>query len=295
MKTDNTIILSDGRRLGYAEYGDANGKPVFLFHGCPGSRFDASLVEEKLSSLNARCFAIDRPGMGLSDYQRKRSILDFPDDLLELANHLQLSKFAVLGVSGGGPYALACAYKIPPNCLTGCAVVSGTGNYHTNKAELSRDAQKLLFIAKYFPSLVRVLLWREFGRNVDDKDWWDENYSKFSVGLPEPDKQIILNPDMKDRIIRKSIEAFRQGSKGPAYDFKLYAKSWGFALDELPSETRIFIFHGELDKNVPIGIVQVMSKSIPNCKTSFYPNEGHMSVFVNKLEDILSLIFVETT
>ncbi|MFX0090622.1 MAG: hypothetical protein ACFFBD_02575 [Candidatus Hodarchaeota archaeon] len=114
------------------------------------------------------------------------------------------------------------------------------------------------------------------------------NYSQFSMGLPEPDKQIICSSYIKDRVINNPIEAFRQGSKGPSHDFKLYAKSWGFALNEIPAKTMVLVFHGELDKNVPISIVRTMSGDISYCKTHFYPNEGHISVFINKLDDILS-------
>lgn len=152
------MLLRNGQKLGYAEYGAPNGRPVFFFHGFPGSRLEAAYVEDRLASLNARFLAINRPGMGLSDYQKNRSILDFPDIVFELARHLELDKFAVLGISGGGPYALACAYKIPSKLLLGCGVVSGTGNYAINKEGLNQNNQRLLFIAKHFSWIVRLLL-----------------------------------------------------------------------------------------------------------------------------------------
>ncbi len=131
-KDQNSQImkLSDGRRLGYAEYGDLNGRPVFYIHGNLGSRLEAAFVEEeKLRDLGIRLICIDRPGMGLSDYQSDRQILDLPNDILELTNHIGLAKrqFTIIGGSGGGPYALACAYKIPSDRLRSCGVVSGLG------------------------------------------------------------------------------------------------------------------------------------------------------------------------
>ncbi|MCK4436294.1 alpha/beta hydrolase, partial [Candidatus Bathyarchaeota archaeon] len=95
--------------MGYAEYGPLRGVPVFYFHGFPSSRFEAAIVEDKLEGLNVHLIAIDRPGMGISSYQKNRAILDFPEDVQELAEYLGLDNYGVLGVSGGGPYSLACA------------------------------------------------------------------------------------------------------------------------------------------------------------------------------------------
>lgn len=109
------IKLADGRMLGYDEHGDPQGKPVIFMHGFPGSRFDWPLFDpdDSAMDLKARLIAVDRPGMGLSDFKKRREILDWPDDVSELADKLQLDQFAVLAISGGGPYGEACAFKIP--------------------------------------------------------------------------------------------------------------------------------------------------------------------------------------
>ena len=127
-RTNQQIKLKDGRLLGYTEYGAREGKPVFYFHGFPGSRLDwpFSDADDSATQLNARIIAVDRPGMGLSDFKPGRKILDWPDDVIELADALQVDHFGVLGISGGGPYATTCAYKIPER-LTTTAIVSGMG------------------------------------------------------------------------------------------------------------------------------------------------------------------------
>ena len=123
-RNNQHIKLKDGRALGYAEYGAPEGKPIFYFHGFPGSRLDWMLSDSDNSAneLNARIIAVDRPGMGLSDFKRDRKILDWPDDVVELADILQIERFSVLGISGGGPYTFACAFKIPER-LTRTAIV----------------------------------------------------------------------------------------------------------------------------------------------------------------------------
>src|SRR5215467_7104128 len=124
--TDNIISLRDGRTLGYAEYGDSNGKPVFFFHGLPGSRLQRHPDESIATGLGARIITIDRPGYGLSDFQQARILLDWPDDVTQLANSLQLDQFAAIGLSGGGPYLLSCAYKMPER-ITTATIISGMG------------------------------------------------------------------------------------------------------------------------------------------------------------------------
>jgi hypothetical protein len=103
------IQLDDGRRLGYAEYGDPKGKPMLYCHGLPASRLEAAFCDTAAKQLGIRIVAVDRPGYGLSDFQAQRLMSGWPDDVLQLTGILGIERFAVMGVSGGGPYALACA------------------------------------------------------------------------------------------------------------------------------------------------------------------------------------------
>ena len=119
-----SIQLRNGRRLAYALYGKPDGTPVFHFHGHPGSRLEGKLADRAARRLGVRLIVADRPGMGFSDYQPQRRLLDWPDTLVELADVLGIERFAVQGTSGGGPYALACAFRIPER-LTACGVIAG--------------------------------------------------------------------------------------------------------------------------------------------------------------------------
>ncbi len=127
-RTDQQIKLQDGRNLGYAEFGPPKGTPIFYFHGFPSSRLDWQLFcdDDTLAELNIRVIAPDRPGYGLSDYQPDRRLIDWPNDVIELANTLQIDRFAVLGISGGGPYAIACANGISERLIR-VGIVCGMG------------------------------------------------------------------------------------------------------------------------------------------------------------------------
>lgn len=120
---DEIIKLPDGRRLAYAEYGDANGRAVFLFHGLPGSRLSWGLLPGDPIPAGLRIIAPDRPGYGRSDSKPHRTLLDWAEDVEQLADGLGIAEFAIVGVSGGGPGALACAWKIP-NRVTSVGIVS---------------------------------------------------------------------------------------------------------------------------------------------------------------------------
>jgi pimeloyl-ACP methyl ester carboxylesterase len=97
------LVLRDGRRLGYAQYGQPDGEPIVYFHGHPGSRLEARLAHEPAAAPGLRVIALDRPGYGLSDFLPGRAITDWPADVTAAADALGIGRFSVAGASGGGP------------------------------------------------------------------------------------------------------------------------------------------------------------------------------------------------
>jgi pimeloyl-ACP methyl ester carboxylesterase len=112
-RLNQTLTLKDNRTLGYAEVGDPQGKPIFLFHGLHSSRLEVALVAKKMKESGIRLIGVDRVGIGLSTFKGNHTLFDTVDDVVELANHLNIEKFSVLGTSSGAKYALACAMIIP--------------------------------------------------------------------------------------------------------------------------------------------------------------------------------------
>jgi len=123
----SSITLRDGRQLGYADLGSPTGTPIFALHGTPGSRIDYEFWHRTAVSLNARILSLDRPGIGLSSPQPGRTLLDHAADVEQLAAHLHIDSYSVVGMSGGGPYALACAAALPANKLKAVMLVCGLG------------------------------------------------------------------------------------------------------------------------------------------------------------------------
>ena len=144
-RLEETVDLPDGRRLGFSEAGDSAGAPLLYFHGNPGSRLDftSDRYDEAFGAAGVRFIAADRPGFGLSDPKPGRGHADWPADVSRLADALGLDRFAVLGYSRGGRYALACAALIPER-LTAVGVLS---------AVTSPDMPGF---ARVFPRFVRI-------------------------------------------------------------------------------------------------------------------------------------------
>ena len=159
-KSDNlnlTFELKDGRKLGYADLGNPEAKPLFHFHGFPGSRLEVAIFADRVVQNNIRLIGIDRPGMGLSDFKKDRTILDWPDDVVELADALGINKFAIEGISGGGPYAAACAYKIPDR-LTTCGIISGLGPMDLEVEEKIKSIRRFSFVIRRMPWLFKLMI-----------------------------------------------------------------------------------------------------------------------------------------
>lgn len=266
---DLTLRLRDGRILGYALWGDAAGSPLLYFGS---SRLEAAVLAEPARRAGVRLIGVDRPGMGRSSFHPGRRLLDWPDDVIGLADHLGLDRFAVVGVSGGGPHALACAL-IRPERLTACGVVSGVG-------------PGAIRLYQRNPWLLTAMTWvmcRFFRR----EDRAERSLVRLTRGWPESDRNSLEVPGVRKLWAASLAESFRQGARGMCYDSVLVeASPWGFdpADIRLP---RLFLWHGERDKDVPVAMGRAVAARIPSCAARFFPGEGHLSVIVNHGAEIV--------
>ena len=205
-QSDNQIKLRDGRRLGYAEFGDPRGKPVLFFHGYPGSRWDGAETGHAAEHVGVRLIAPDRPGMGLSDYQPNRRLLDWPQDVLELTNVLELDHFAVIGYSGGGPYALACAFQLDTR-LSAVGVIAGIGPLTEPGAVdgMVKSNIRLFQMARRTPWLLRLIF--SLNRRMDTLKLMQAAVPQ----MPAVDQDVMRQPGVLEGIARDYGEAFRQG------------------------------------------------------------------------------------
>jgi len=142
-----------------------------------------------------------------------------------------------------------------------------------------------LMVAKFIPWLLRPLLSGIIGRFRNNQSMFDDSLLKMVNEMSGPDKTLFLDPQIKQHLATATREAFRQGWQGVAYDGKLLARSWGFRLADIDCDN-IFLWHGNLDVDVPVRMGRFVADAIPNCKARFFPQDGHLSVPYTYSEEI---------
>lgn len=285
---DKRIRLRNGRWLAYGEYGDPEGKPIFYFHGLFGSRLERHPDESIATSLGVRIITIDRPGCGLSDFKPGRKLLDWPDDVAELANTLKIDKFAIVGVSGGGPYVLACAFKIP-HCLTAAALISSVAPFDLPRAtDGMMWPQHMLFsLAGHAPWLLGLPIW-SMGFLL--RHYPEQYLKQMTTLMPKYDQVVLSQPKVRAMLIEDFAEAFRAGPWGCIWETIMLVRPWGFRLEDIIM--KIHLWQGDKDVNVPLQMGQYMASAIPNCHPTFCPNEGHL-LFFNCWQEILAVLTLD--
>jgi pimeloyl-ACP methyl ester carboxylesterase len=281
----STIILKDSRTLAYAEYGDPRGKPVFFFHGTPGSRLFRP-PDEVTKKAGVRLITTDRPGYGLSTFQPGRRLLDWPADIAQLADALGIDKFCVTGHSGGGPHTLACAFGLPDRVLA-AATLSGAGPVDAPGATDGMTAlNKFGFkFGRYMPWPVgRAITWMIFReRCADPAKAMDRE-----IGTrPPADEELMSRPELRELCLQTEREAFRPGLKGMSWDIRLITSPWGFRLEEI--RIPVQLWHGTVDNLTSVPMAQHMAGKIPNGRLTIFPDEGHM-LLIPRWEEMLAAL-----
>jgi len=281
--SEGIVTLSDGRRLGFNEFGPKNGLPLFYFHGFPGSRKEASLLFEDSYSSDWRIIAVDRPGMGLSDFHPNRTLRDWPFDIRELANRLGIDRFTIIGVSGGGPYAAVCAWAIPERVI--CAgIACGPDQLDEQQTldELGARNRGALRMLRSFP-------WLGKGTYAASafllKHWPLLMLDSQSHAFPLRDQAVLKESYVREALANSFVESLRQGSSGGAHELKILCNPWSFNLREI--QTPIALWHGELDTIVPVTMGRRIASQIPRCRATFFSDDGHYSLLVTRREAMM--------
>jgi len=276
-------MLADGRRLGYARYGRPDGEPILYFHGHPGSRLEARFGHEAAAAAGFRVIALDRPGCGLSDFQPGRAITDWPADVAAAADALGIDRFSVAGASGGGPYALACAWQLPARVIQ-AAVISGAGPYQVrgNTAGVHWQSRVFFPLAARWPALARALMGL-MRRNVLGHP--ERTIEAIARAMSPADAEIVRRPEVRPLLIADITEAFRQGADGAAHDMVLLGRPWGFSLREIKQE--VYLWQGEADTLVSPAMARYQAAQLPHCHATMLPGEGHLLI-IDRMPDLMT-------
>ncbi len=260
-------------------------EPVFYFHGHPGSRLEARFARQAAAGAGLRVIALDRPGYGLSDFQPGRAITGWPADVAEAADLLRIGRFSVAGASGGGPYALACAWRLPGR-VTRAAVISGVGPYQVPGITRGMRWQNRIgfrWVSRW-PALARALM-RSMHRGITRDP--ERTIDAIARAMSPADAEIIRRPDVREILIADITEAFRQGSQGAARDVVLLGRPWGFSLAEI--EPEVHLWQGEDDALVPPAMGRYQAGQIPHCHATLLPGEGHLLI-ISRMPDLAAAL-----
>lgn len=279
------IRINKETTVSYEVFGNLDGKPLFICHGLNSSRLEAKIIASLLSRDDIKVIGIDRGGMGQSSFQDNRTILDFPDDLIAVADKLGIDTFSIMGTSAGAAYVLASTYRVP-NRLVSAHIVSGLGPIDDSPEDLSQASKGFVSLAKKFPWAIRPLFWFLMGRLSRHEKKSDRFLKNIVQSLGDVDKNIFADTELNHLFVTSFREAYKQGTKGVAKDALLaYAIPWGFALEDIAFQN-IYFYNGKLDLSIPVSMGEKMSRTIVNSALKIYQDDGHLSILVNQMRAI---------
>jgi pimeloyl-ACP methyl ester carboxylesterase len=264
---DDAITLPDGRTLAYTDLGtDARGAPVaFYLHGAPTSRLDLASADAELAALGLRVLCPDRPGYGGSSPLPGRSMLDHATDVGALADRLGVADFVVVGLSSGGPYALACSAALGPR-VARAAVVAGVTDFGWPDAWTDYDPDEC-----------------EMMRQPDEeaaRQWCEARFGRDGMGflageLPETEEAAFAELPDSGGMTASIVESFRQGVVGFAQDVWVQGRAWPFDAADIAAPVQVF--HGDIDAVVPIAHAAHTSSLVTNAELVVWPGVAHVA------------------
>ncbi|NNC75999.1 MAG: alpha/beta hydrolase, partial [Acidimicrobiia bacterium] len=244
--------------------------PLIYCHGFPTNRIEYEVVNQEVENagLSARVVVLDRPGYGSSSFQPGRKLLDWPNDVAEAADQLGIEEFAVLGTSGGGPYALACAAAMPDR-VTRLGLVVAVG-----PADAPGMDRSLIGTSISRFGLVRRI---QFGLTAMglNKGRDDQILDQTIASLGEVDRPFLTDAARKDWFLRMMREALKQGGRPAAYDAGIYLDSWGLDVSAVTTETHLW--YGGGDETVPAQVGEWLAGQLPNSNLVVWPEHGHFT------------------
>ncbi|PYJ12289.1 MAG: hypothetical protein DMF06_00105 [Verrucomicrobia bacterium] len=285
MKGEARIFQREkGGVVAFNEYGDPQGAPVIFCHGWPSSRTMAELTDEAAEKLGVRIISPDRPGIRDSTFHPGRTLLDWPPLLIELADHLRIDRFRILGISGGAPYAYAAAWVIPEK-VKAIAVVSGAPPIAEleDRSGLLNFYNRILDLRESSPGLVRALFHvaRPFARVK-----LPIRIRPLLLKVLQPcDANVLRDSKSFEACFESARQAWRASAAGVMADADIYAEPWGFRLEDVHVPVRLW--HGKKDRTFAFRLAEQIAARLPNCEFHLVDDAGHYSLPIRHIEEIL--------
>jgi pimeloyl-ACP methyl ester carboxylesterase len=284
-RTSRVLRLGDKTRIGYAEFGDPEGEAVLAIHGTPGSRFMFASTDAPARARRLRIVAPERPGYGLSDFRHMGSLAEEGEDLRRFADALGLDRLAIIGISGGSPYALATAAAMADRVVL-LALISPIGPI----AECPRSVRM---------SALHRLIFTRMGRSPASAAafFWSLRYlirhapelayrALMRRGAPS-DRTVLARPEVKANLQAMVREGLGGGIDGARQDLRLFCGRWGLSLRDLDVPT--IVWQGSDDTIVPPAAAYHLAETLPNCRLDVIQGGGHYWAF-GEIERVLDAV-----
>lgn len=280
----HAVRTADGRRLLAESLGALDGSAVFLLHGTPGGRLGPRPRGIHLYRLGIRLISYDRPGYGGSDRHRGRIVADAARDVAAIADELGIERFGVIGRSGGGPHALACAALLGDRVVRAAALASlapcdakgldwcagmadsNVQAYHDGEENLEAELAKRAGEVRGDPESLLRFLWPELGKN---------------------DRKVFGDVALRRLIAENHAEALRDNAWGWVDDVLAMRNPWGFELAAIAAPVKLW--HGGDDVFSPASHTHWLGRQIPGAKVEVQPGAAHLTA-VKILPSILKWV-----
>ncbi len=284
--TDRDILLPDGRQVRLRLFGDDGAPTLFLMHGTPGSRYVSPRITAPVAASGFRLITLDRPGYGGSNPDYPRSLARFANDMGHIIGALDLTKFAVAGVSGGGPHALATATV--EGCVS-CTVLGGFAPV-PSKGPLPEGPNKLAHrLMRLSPALFKLfntIATKNAIKALQDDTKTERLINAMLAKMPEEDRALISEDDATAGLITNLREAFKQGGDAVGEESLMLGRDWDIDLGTLA--TPIHWWHGQDDANVAFTDAERFAATLP--QMNWHPLAGGHSAWMHHWDEILQTI-----
>lgn len=278
--TSEVIALLDGRRLRWHEFGDPGGSPVIYTAGTPVSGLGGGCYDQAARAAGLRWISPDKPGYGGSDYQRKRTLTSWGDDLVALAGHLGLHRFALAGESGGAPFTLAAAHQLAGKVGVVALIAAGGPMDPAERAGMKARNRIMNWLARNAPGLNTIPV-AAMRRSLATPAKRERCLQREMATTPETAHAAL-------RIEYEAVaDALRQGPRATAQELALIKRPWPFPLSEV--KTPVHLWHGAGDRNAPIASARRLARELPDALLHVSDSSGH-NVGLHRSGEIMSVL-----